>query len=132
MQTGRKLVRKRRGITGISAGIADYFNVSPALVRVTFIVGAAFSSGLALLVYAALFFIMPKEKEDDFGEDGRFGNFEEISLRRFESGISIRPGSPRVTTNISLEVCSKCDTVSKPGSTYCHKCGNALGGSDEA
>lgn len=47
-------------LSGVLAGIAEYLNVDPVLVRVIFIVAAFGSMGSFLLIYAILAFVMPE------------------------------------------------------------------------
>ena len=58
----RGLVRPRRGklVAGVAAGLARRFGVSPTLVRVLF-VASMLLPGPQILVYLALWIIMPKE-----------------------------------------------------------------------
>ena len=58
----RRLVRPRRGkmIAGVAAGLARRFGLSPALVRILFVVSLVLP-GPQILVYLALWIIMPKE-----------------------------------------------------------------------
>ena len=44
---------------GVAGGLAEYFGVSPMLVRMAFVVGAAFST-LGLVAYVILVIWMPK------------------------------------------------------------------------
>lgn len=60
----RKLYRVREGkkIAGVCGGLAKYFNVSPTVVRLLFVLFAvAFSSGL--IAYIILMIFMPIEPE---------------------------------------------------------------------
>jgi len=59
----RALVRPRRGkvIAGVAAGLARRFGLSPALVRVMFVVSLLLP-GPQILAYIALWIIMPKEE----------------------------------------------------------------------
>lgn len=63
--TGKKLYRSQRDrkIAGICAGLADYFNVDPVLMRVAWVALAFFSAGLAILLYVILIFVIPNEDE---------------------------------------------------------------------
>jgi phage shock protein C len=45
---------------GVCAGLADYFDLSPQMIRIMFIVGFILSAGGALLVYLLLWIVMPK------------------------------------------------------------------------
>ena len=56
----RRFVKTRKKwIFGVAGGLAEYFGVSPTLVRMAFVVGAAFSI-LGLVAYVILFVWMPK------------------------------------------------------------------------
>ncbi|MBR0038243.1 MAG: PspC domain-containing protein [Bacteroidales bacterium] len=55
---------KNKMIGGVCAGIAEYFNVDPTLVRVAYAILAVFSAGFpGLLLYILLLIIMPAPKE---------------------------------------------------------------------
>ena len=58
----RRLVRPRHGkmIAGVAAGLARRFGLSPSLVRILFVVSLILP-GPQILVYLALWIIMPKE-----------------------------------------------------------------------
>ncbi len=56
----RRFAKSRnKWIFGVAGGLAEYFGVSPTLVRMAFVVGAAFST-LGLVGYVVLFVWMPK------------------------------------------------------------------------
>jgi phage shock protein PspC (stress-responsive transcriptional regulator) len=46
-------------IAGVAAGIADHFGIDPTLVRAVFVV-LAVCGGTGLLLYAALWIVVPK------------------------------------------------------------------------
>ena len=48
-------------IDGVCAGIAEYFNLDPTLVRLAFVVVACSGSGLLIYIIAAI--IMPRKPE---------------------------------------------------------------------
>jgi phage shock protein PspC (stress-responsive transcriptional regulator) len=53
--------RSRDGrIAGVCAGLGEEFHISVTLIRVLFVLATIFSGGLGLIVYIALWFIMPK------------------------------------------------------------------------
>jgi phage shock protein PspC (stress-responsive transcriptional regulator) len=60
-----RLHRRRGGrmLGGVAAGLADYFDVDPVLVRVGFVV-LAFVGGLAVPVYLAGWALIPDEDTD--------------------------------------------------------------------
>ena len=45
---------------GVAAGIANYFNVDPVLIRLAFVILTLVSAGHGLLIYALLAIFMPK------------------------------------------------------------------------
>jgi phage shock protein PspC (stress-responsive transcriptional regulator) len=57
----RKLYRLREGhwFAGVCTGLAAYFGVDAVVVRLTFILTAVFSGGIAILAYVVLMFVMP-------------------------------------------------------------------------
>lgn len=62
----RPWVRPREGrkIAGVCAGLADQFGLSVTLLRLAFLLGFLFSGGVFLLVYVALWIVMPEEPDD--------------------------------------------------------------------
>jgi phage shock protein PspC (stress-responsive transcriptional regulator) len=60
--TGDRLHRKRedRMVAGVAAGMAEYFDLDPGLVRVGF-VALAFLGGVAIPVYLAAWLLIPEE-----------------------------------------------------------------------
>ncbi len=60
----KKLRRSRNSmIAGVCAGIAEYFNLNPTLVRVAYVILSAVSAGFpGLLVYIILILVMPIEQ----------------------------------------------------------------------
>lgn len=67
----KKLYRSRTNqvISGVCAGIADYFDIDPTIVRIIFAL-SLFSWGTGLLIYIVCIFIIPENPEvlphDDF------------------------------------------------------------------
>lgn len=58
----KKLCRVPRGkiVAGVCVGLGEYFDIDPVLIRALFVV-AAFSGGVGVLTYVALWVIMPEE-----------------------------------------------------------------------
>jgi len=57
-----KKLRRSRGdrmVAGVCAGLAEYFNVDPVLVRLVFVL-LALAGGPGVLLYIVLWFIMPE------------------------------------------------------------------------
>ena len=52
-----------RRLAGIAGGMASYVNCDPTLVRIAWVVAVLLSSGLAILAYLVLIFIIPNESE---------------------------------------------------------------------
>lgn len=62
MEEKKRLMRSDHGmIAGVCAGIADYFEVDPTVVRVLFVLLILFGGGGGLL-YLVLWMVMPKQK----------------------------------------------------------------------
>ncbi len=61
----QRLHRTGRGrmLAGVAAGIADYFDVDPTIVRIGFVV-LAFVGGLAVPLYLAGWLLIPEEESD--------------------------------------------------------------------
>lgn len=58
----KKLTRsKDKKIAGVAAGLADYFDIDPTIVRILFVV-VFFAGGASLLAYLIMWIIMPEEK----------------------------------------------------------------------
>ncbi len=65
----RKLRKSRdKKISGVAAGIADYFNIDPTLVRIAFVVGTIASGGPFFFPYLILSMVMPKPESRDTEE----------------------------------------------------------------
>lgn len=60
----RRLYRSEtdRQIAGVCGGIADYFNIDPTIVRLIFLV-LFFAGGPGLILYVALWIVMPEESD---------------------------------------------------------------------
>jgi phage shock protein PspC (stress-responsive transcriptional regulator) len=60
----RKLYRVREGqwFAGVCTGLAAYFGVDAAVVRLVFLLTTVFTGGTAILVYVVLMFVMPLDE----------------------------------------------------------------------
>lgn len=62
MTSPKRLYRsKEKMIAGVCAGLADYFNIDPTIMRILFVV-IAFAGGASLLAYLIMWIIVPEEK----------------------------------------------------------------------
>jgi phage shock protein C len=66
----RGKLRKSRDkkLSGVAAGIAEYFNIDPTLVRIAFVIGTIASGGPFFLAYILLGFVMPSPEKHTFEE----------------------------------------------------------------
>ena len=55
-------LRRDRKIAGICAGLAEYFDVDPVIMRVASVIFAFLSVGVAVLLYLMLIFVIPSEE----------------------------------------------------------------------
>ncbi len=55
--------RKNRIFAGVCGGIAEYFNIDPAIVRLIWVLASLASIGLGILVYVLLILVFPEEEE---------------------------------------------------------------------
>ncbi len=64
--SNKKLVRNtsEQMLAGVAAGIADYFNIDPVIVRLIFVL-MFLTGGHGLLVYIVLAIIMPADEPND-------------------------------------------------------------------
>ena len=123
---GKRLTKKRGNLTGVCAGIADYLEVDPILVRVGFIAASFFSFGASIVAYLGLSVFLPKDEAEKWGHNHyTYDEHEKFVEQQFlEEKQVIRRSDP--LTGTALEVCPNCDTVAKPNSKFCHKCGTML------
>ena len=65
----QRLVKNRRDrkLTGVAAGMADYFGIDPTVVRIGWVVATIFTQGAAILPYVLLSMIL-SNGEDDGGD----------------------------------------------------------------
>ena len=57
--------RRNRKVSGVAAGMANYFGLDPTVVRIGWVVAAIFSQGGAILPYILLSMILPREADLD-------------------------------------------------------------------
>ena len=65
----QRLVKNRRDrkLTGVAAGMADYFGIDPTVVRIAWVVATIFTQGAAILPYVLLSMILSNGEHD--GDD---------------------------------------------------------------
>jgi phage shock protein C len=70
MNTTKRLTRSStdKYVAGVSGGLGEHFGVDPTMVRVGWVFATLISGGAALLAYAALMVVVPRE-EDANAED---------------------------------------------------------------
>ncbi|MDY6985863.1 MAG: PspC domain-containing protein [Candidatus Thermoplasmatota archaeon] len=56
--------RKSKVLGGVCGGIAEYFNIDPAIVRILWILLCIFSAGLGIIAYLICWLIVPLEPEE--------------------------------------------------------------------
>lgn len=63
MEEKKKLTRSNNGmIGGVCAGIAEYMNLDPTIVRIVWIL-MVFFAGFGVLLYFILWLVIPKQKQ---------------------------------------------------------------------
>lgn len=66
MTNEKRLLRSRKAlIGGVCAGVADYFEVDPVIVRILVVVFTLASGGLLAIPYAAMWAVVPLEPKED-------------------------------------------------------------------
>ncbi len=61
METKRLTRSKDKKIAGVAAGLGDYLNMDPTIVRILFVL-VFFLGGASLLAYIIMWIVMPEEK----------------------------------------------------------------------
>ena len=61
---GKKLTRPQSNkmLAGVCAGIANYFNLDPTLIRVIYAMLTVFTAFAGIIVYLLLWIIIPEDK----------------------------------------------------------------------
>ena len=61
--SGKKLERSRnQAVAGVCAGIAEYFDIDPTIVRIAYLLLTVFSAFSGVPVYLILWLIMPLKR----------------------------------------------------------------------
>lgn len=119
---GLRLIRSKGSITGVSAGLAEFFGIEVRSVRIAvaaitgfiFITGGGIFKMLGFAIYAGLAaFLSREEKKEAIFDKRRLLEVEETEI------VEAPQEDP-------LLLCPNCNTVSKPNSVFCHSCGSRL------
>ena len=73
----KKLYRssQNKKISGVLAGIAEYFNIDPSIVRVAYTVFSAFLIVPGVAIYAVLSYALPENPIRNMSDDDNEENF---------------------------------------------------------
>ena len=65
MNTTKRLTRSStdKYVAGVSGGLGEHFGVDPTMVRVGWVFATLISGGAALLAYAALMVVVPRDED---------------------------------------------------------------------
>lgn len=95
MTSERRLLRSRKAlIGGVCAGVADYFNVDPLIVRIIMVVFTLASGGLLGLAYVALWVALPLEPKEEAPFDVQPQSVHSETYGRVEYDAASRKGAP--------------------------------------
>ena len=61
--------RKNKKIAGVAAGISNFLGIDATLVRIAFVIGAIFGSGVTIPLYLILAFVLPAAEDEDDDDD---------------------------------------------------------------
>ncbi len=119
---GLRLIRSKGSITGVSAGLAEYFGIEVRNVRIAvaaitgfiFITSGGIFKLLGFAGYAGLAAFLSREEKKN-------PNLDERRVIEAEE-----PEIVEEAHEDALLLCPNCDTVSKPNSVFCHSCGSRL------
>ena len=64
--------RKNRKISGVAAGMANYFGLDATVVRIAWVIAAIFTQGGAIIPYLILTAVLKDEDKDAFSDDDPF------------------------------------------------------------
>lgn len=75
----KRLLRSKtdQQVAGVAAGLANYFNIDPTIVRLLFVLGT-FMGGPGLIIYIALWMVMPEDKGETVVEIEKSKNEEMV------------------------------------------------------
>ncbi len=69
----KKLYRSRKNkiLTGLSAGLAEHFNLDVDIVRILWVVATFLSGGIVILIYFIMALVIPLEPETEVTTDSK-------------------------------------------------------------
>ncbi|HPN37602.1 MAG TPA: PspC domain-containing protein [Melioribacteraceae bacterium] len=74
---------KDKVVGGVAAGLGNYLNIDPVIVRIIFVLLTIFN-GVGLLVYIIMWIIIPADKDDrpilNFNKDQKINNFDAVNI----------------------------------------------------
>ena len=108
MTSEKRLLRSRKAlIGGVCAGVADYFNVDPVIVRIIMVVFTLASGGLLGIAYILLWIVLPLEPKEEAPLDVHPQSVHSETYGTFEFG-----GTPRKIILMRLSpLCVRYDTL---------------------
>ncbi len=54
--------KKERVVAGVCGGLAEYFKIDPALVRIIWVIMTILSFGFGIIAYVVFWMVLPEEK----------------------------------------------------------------------
>ncbi len=94
-------------IGGVCAGIADYYNLDPTLVRLGWLAAAVVTGGIAVPAYAIAWLLMPRPDREDAAIRERAQALINIAHPNFREELSARARElnylPGLYTGVSLK-----------------------------
>ena len=91
MTSEKRLLRSRKAlIGGVCAGVADYFNVDPVIVRIIMVVFTLASGGLLGIAYILLWIVLPLEPKEEAPLDVHPQSVHSETYGTFEFGDTPR------------------------------------------
>ena len=95
MTSEKRLLRSRKAlIGGVCAGVADYFNVDPVIVRIIMVVFTLASGGLLGIAYILLWIVLPLEPKEEAPLDVHPQSVHSETYGTFEFGDTRRKMRP--------------------------------------
>ncbi|MBI4491743.1 MAG: PspC domain-containing protein [Chloroflexi bacterium] len=115
----KRLYRSRhdRMVSGVSGGLAEYFDIDPALVRLLWVLAAIFSGGLAALGYLILWIVVPQEGYAGPPSDTMHRNVDEITAEARRMADEVRQAVGREPTE-EPELGPELEAAETPGYPY--------------